>query len=60
MKSISVTLTDHDVYCPICERVIEPLQIKDPITGEHQRSIFIHDDVPHSSDDIEALHNGRH
>lgn len=45
-------------YCPICQRVIVASSIKEFESGEHEGYVFIHDDVPHSDSDIEALAGG--
>jgi hypothetical protein len=47
-----------DVYCPICERFIRPENIAEVEFGEHEGFIYVHDDIAHGDDDIEALENG--
>lgn len=49
------TLTESEMYCPICQRVIIADNVDEVESGEQDRYIFVHDDVPHSDDDLEAL-----
>ena len=43
------------IYCPICGRDIEPENKEEVVNGEGESFIYVHDDVEHSIDDIEAL-----
>ena len=45
-------------YCPVCGRDIEPCNVKEVESGEHSGYIFLHDDVIHTEDDLEALQAG--
>ena len=45
-------------YCPICQRFVPPENSKEVESGEHDGYLFVHDDVPHSEEDMEALENG--
>lgn len=51
-------LKDYEQYCPICQRVIVAENIEDVENGEHDGYLFVHDDVVHDDDDIDALANG--
>lgn len=46
---------ETEQYCPICSRTITADNINEVESGEHDGYIFIHDDVPHSDSDVEAL-----
>jgi len=45
-------------YCPICHRHIEPSNKEEVEQRLHDFYIYIHDDIVHTDDDIEALDNG--
>lgn len=47
-----------NVYCPICERLIEPENMSEVAGGVHEGFIYVHINKPHSDSDIEALENG--
>ena len=49
---------DGEKYCPICARVIVAENIKKVESGEHDGYLFVHDDIVHDDDDIDALANG--
>ena len=51
-------LKDYEQYCPICQRVIVAENIEDVESGEHDGYLFVHDDIVHDDDDIDALANG--
>ena len=51
-------LKDYEQYCPICARVIVAENIEDVENGEHDGYLFVHDDIVHDDDDIDALVNG--
>ena len=46
------------IYCPICERYISPENQNEVDSGEHEGFIYVHADISHGDDDIEALENG--
>jgi len=46
------------IYCPICGRVIYASNEREVWTGEHGGYLFIHDEVPHTNEDMEALEGG--
>lgn len=46
------------VYCPICQREIMPSNIEEVRAGTHDGFIYVHDDVAHSDEDVEAIHKG--
>ena len=48
-------MSDTEQYCPICQRVIVASNIEEVTDNEHDGYIFIHDELPHGDDDIEAL-----
>ena len=52
------TLKNCEVYCPICARVIVAENIEEVESGEHDGYLFVHDDIVHDDDDIDALENG--
>ena len=45
-------------YCPVCQRDITASNIQEYEEGLHDGLIFVHDDIIHYDDDIEALSNG--
>ena len=49
---------DSEKYCPICGRTIVAVNIEDVESGEHDGYLFVHDDIVHDDDDIDALENG--
>lgn len=48
-------MSESEIYCPICQRVIAADNIEEVESGEHNGYIFVHDDVPHKNSDIDAL-----
>lgn len=46
------------IYCPICARHIEPEIIGDLDSDDGCSAIYVHDDIVHDDDDLEALENG--
>ena len=42
------------IYCPICQRIIEP---ELDLQGEPM-PVYVHDEIKHSDDDIDALEHG--
>jgi len=46
-------------YCPYCKRHIQPCNIEEVESGEHDGYIYIHDDVWHpedfKADDFEVM-----
>jgi hypothetical protein len=51
-------MKEYEEYCPICERVITASNIEEAESGEHDGYIFVHDDIIHSDDDLDALSYG--
>ena len=49
---------NNEIYCPICKRYITPENQEEVDSGEHEGFIYVHDDIAHGDDDIEALENG--
>ena len=47
-----------EIYCPICRRGIMPNNVEEVRSGEHDGFLYVHDDVPHSDEDIEAIEKG--
>ena len=46
------------IYCPICEKTIEASNLEDITNFQHTGMIFLHEDVFHSDEDMEALSYG--
>ena len=42
-------------YCPVCARHIEAENKAEVEAGEHSCYVFVHDDVPHTSEELRAL-----
>ena len=51
-------MTQYDQYCPVCARNITPENIEEYEAGEHDSLIYVHDDIVHDDDDIDALSMG--
>lgn len=47
-----------NIYCPICQKIIVPINQNEVDDGAHQAFIYLHDDIEHSDEDMEALING--
>lgn len=45
-------------YCPICQKVLIPINIDEVANGEDDGFIYVHDDIDHEESDIDALMNG--
>ncbi len=44
-------------YCPFCKRDIEPINIEEVESGEHDGFIYVHDDIEHDDDfDFKPMH----
>ena len=52
------SLADTQEYCPVCQRYINASNIEEVESGEYDGYIFVHDDVPHSDEDWEAINRG--
>ena len=46
------------VYCPICGKMLEAVNIEDVENGDDDGYLFVHDDIVHDDTDLEALHAG--
>ena len=46
------------IYCPICGRNIVADNAAEVERREHDGYIYVHDDVPHTNCDMEALKRG--
>jgi len=51
-------LKDCEQYCPICARVIVAENAEEVENGDDDGYLFVHDDIVHDDDDIDALTNG--
>ena len=49
---------ENNIYCPVCERHIAASNAAEVESGEHDGYIFVHDDVSHDDEEIEALKRG--
>lgn len=49
-----------ELYCPICQRDIMPSNIQDVRDGIHDGFIYVHDDIAHDDEDVEAINKGIH
>lgn len=54
----STVKTGSVVYCPICSRSITAENVTEVNSGEQDSYIFVHDDVVHDADDIQAIGSG--
>lgn len=46
------------IYCPVCGRNLTAINADEVASGEHGDYIFVHDEIIHSDNDIDALENG--
>jgi len=46
------------IYCPVCGRTIYASNFWEVAAGEHDGYLFVHDEVPHTDDDLKALEWG--
>lgn len=46
------------IYCPVCGRYLTAINVDDVESGVADGYVFVHDDIEHSDDDINALANG--
>lgn len=46
------------MYCPVCQKEIEPENQEEYDQGIDDGLIYVHDDIIHEDSDIEALDNG--
>ena len=46
------------MYCPICQKHLEPEDLGDITNYQHTGKIYLHEDVEHSDEDMEALSYG--
>ena len=51
-------MDDSEQYCPICQRVIIAENVAEVESGEDDGYVFIHDDIAHTDDELEALFVG--
>ena len=51
-------MNDNGIYCPVCQRVLQPINTEEVESGEDEGFIYVHDDIEHSDDDIKALEIG--
>jgi len=64
MKSIMEQLYTNDmyqeteIYCPVCQRDLEATNVERVSEGLDDSYIFVHDDIVHADNDIEALEHG--
>ena len=48
-------VTEADEYCPVCQKTIHPSNMKEVYSGEHDGFIYVHDEIPHTDSDMQAL-----
>jgi len=51
-------MDNNNIYCPVCARFLEPQNSDEVKSGLHDGLIYVHDDVKHEDNDIQALENG--
>jgi len=50
-------MTQHAKYCPFCQHDIEPCNVEEYESGEHDSLIYVHDAVVHDEDyDFGEIH----
>ena len=50
-------ILEEEIYCPICGRIIQAANKNDVDNGIADCYVFVHDDIIHEDNDIEALSN---
>jgi len=64
MKSLMEQLFTNDmyqedtIYCPVCQRELDAINTERVNEGLDDSYIFVHDDIEHADNDIEALSYG--
>ena len=43
------------VYCPVCGKMLEAVNIEDVENGDDDGYLFVHDDIVHTDSDLDAL-----
>lgn len=46
------------LYCPVCGRTLTAINTDDVESGEASGYVFVHDEIPHSDEDMAALERG--
>ena len=46
------------IYCPVCGKILEATNFAEVMYKEHENFIYVHDNVPHSDNDLKALEKG--
>lgn len=49
---------EAELYCPVCQRDLEATNVERVSEGLDDSYIFVHDDIVHADNDIEALAHG--
>lgn len=53
-----MTKAPTEIYCPVCGRTIEAANIPEVERGELDLYWFLHDDIEHDNDDLQAIEHG--
>ena len=51
-------MKDGYVYCPVCGKTLEAVNIEDVENGDDDGYLFVHDDIAHTDSDFDALNTG--
>ena len=43
------------VYCPVCGKMLEAVNIEDVENGDDDGYLFVHDEIVHTDSDLDAL-----
>ena len=49
---------EAEIYCPVCQRDLEATNAERVSEGLDDSYLFVHDDIVHADNDIEALEHG--
>jgi len=49
---------NSEIYCPVCGRWLSATNAWDVLSGFADGYVFVHDNIPHSDEDLEALERG--
>ena len=48
----------NSVYCPVCQKTLIAENTEEVESGEHDRFIFVHDNIVHTDDESATVNSG--
>lgn len=46
------------LYCPVCQKILEPSDLGELSDYQHTGMVYVHDEIVHTDEDMEALSYG--